>query len=219
MATSAIAVERKAGSASRLLPLSGVAFVVLVLVSFGALNGDTPGASASAATINSFYDAHYGTELASSLVVAVAAPLLTLFGIVLATALWPRELARRPLWQSALSAGSAVAGATWLVAAFVHFSITDASHKDAMPTAALQTLNVLDANSFMVFNCGLGFLMLAAAGALLSRKIHPVLAWIALVAGITLFFPYADFFGLIVSGLWILTTSVQLFRRGDAFAA
>ena len=28
--------------------------------------------------------------------------------------------------------------------------------------------------------------------------------WIALVAGVALFIPFADFFALIVSGLWII---------------
>jgi hypothetical protein len=39
-----------------------------------------------------------------------------------------------------------------------------------------------------------------------------VLGWIALVAGIALFIPFADFIALIVSGLWIITVSVRQFR-------
>jgi hypothetical protein len=87
-----------------------------------------------------------------------------------------------------------------------------------MSGSALQTLNALDADTWIAFNGGMGVLMLGAAGALLARKVHPVLGWIALLDGILLFIPYADFFGLIVSGLWILVTSVLLFRRGAAFA-
>ena len=45
-----------------------------------------------------------------------------------------------------------------------------------------------------------------------------MLGWIALVAGIALFIPFADFFALIVSGLWLIWTSIAMYRSGPAFA-
>jgi hypothetical protein len=219
MATTATAANLKTPSWSRLLPLSGAGFVVLIVVALAGLSGDTPGAEDSAATIGKFYDAHHAREVASSLVVAAATPLLVLFGISLAFALWPSDGSRRPFWQVVLGAGSALAGATWLIAAVIHFAVTDAANQSGMPGGALQALNVLDANTWIAFNGGLGVLMLGAGGAMLARKTHPVLGWIALVAGIVLFVPFADFPALIVSGLWIIVTSIQLYRQGDAFAA
>jgi hypothetical protein len=60
--------------------------------------------------------------------------------------------------------------------------------------------------------------MLGAAGSLLAHRVSPVRAWIALLTGIALFIPFADFIALIVSGLWIITTSIILFRRDRAIA-
>lgn len=218
MAVSALAIEPGSGSLRRLLPLSGAAFVVLVVVAFAGLNGNTPGAGSSAAEVNAFYDAHQNAEFAASLIIAVAAALLVVFGVALALALWPADNARRPFWQLFLGAGSAVAGATWLVAALIHFALTDAANQSMMSGGALQALNVLDSDTWIAFNSGLGVLMIGAAGALLARRSNPVLGWIALVAGVALFVPFANFAGLIVSGLWIIATSIQLFRKGAAFA-
>jgi hypothetical protein len=69
----------------------------------------------------------------------------------------------------------------------------------------------------VAFNAGLGVLMLGAGASLLASKTNRVLGWIALVAGIALFIPFADFVALIVTGLWLIWTSITLFRRGSAF--
>jgi hypothetical protein len=82
----------------------------------------------------------------------------------------------------------------------------------------LQPLNALDADSWVLFNSGLGVLMLGAGASLLARRAYPVLGWIALLAGILLFIPFADFFALLVSGLWIIVTGVIAFRRGGVLA-
>jgi hypothetical protein len=60
--------------------------------------------------------------------------------------------------------------------------------------------------------------MLGAAGSLLAHRASPVRAWVALLAGIALFIPFADFIALIVSGLWIIATSILLFRGDRAVA-
>jgi hypothetical protein len=60
--------------------------------------------------------------------------------------------------------------------------------------------------------------MLGAAGSLLAHGVSLVRAWVALVAGITLFIPFADFTALLVSGLWTIATSIILFRRNRAVA-
>jgi hypothetical protein len=218
MAVSAIAVPARERSAGRLLPLGGVVFVLLVVIAFAGFNGDTPGVEDSAATINSFYDSHHVREILAALLVAAAAPFLVVFGTSLASALWSSEGGRRPFWQAVLVAGSALAGACWLLAAVIHFTLADAANHKGMGAGALQALNALDADTWIAFNGGMGVLMLGAGGSLLARKVHPVLGWVAIVVGILLFVPYADFFALIMSGLWIIVTSVLMFRKGAAFA-
>jgi hypothetical protein len=219
MAVSAISVAAGERSAARLLPLGGVVFVALVVIAFAGLSGDSPGIADSAATINAYYDSHHGREMIAALVVAAATPFLVLFGTSLASALWPSDGGRRPFWQMVLAGGSALGGAMWLVSAVIHFTLADAADQKGMSGGALQALNALDTDTWIAFNGGMGVLMLGAAGALLARKVRPALGWIALFDGILLFIPYADFFGLIVSGLWIIVTSVLLFRRGAAFAS
>jgi hypothetical protein len=219
MAVSAVSMETSRGSASRLLPLGGAAFVVLVVVAFAGLSGNTPGAADSAATINTYYDAHHGREIIAALLIAAAAPLLVLFGMSLAAALWPTDAGRRPFWQIALAGASALAGTTWIIAAFIHFALADAADQHGMAGSALQTLNVLDADSWVAFNTGMGVLLLAAAGALLARRVHAFLGWTALGIGILCLIPYADFPGLILSGLWVIAMSIVLYRRGPAFAS
>jgi hypothetical protein len=213
----AISVEPRAGTA-RLLSLSGAAAVVLVVASFAGLGGDTPGSSDSAAKISAFYDSHEVREMIAAFVLAASAPLFVIFGVSLAASLWGADAPRRPIWPSILAVGSAVAGAGFLVGGLIHVALAQTANNNGVSGGALQALAGLDESSWVAFNGGLGVMMLGAAGSLLARKIHPVLGWIALVAGIALFIPFADFVALIVSGLWLLATSIMLFRRGPAFA-
>jgi hypothetical protein len=219
MAVSAVSVNAERGAASRLLPLGGVIFVVLAVLALLGLSGDTPGVAGSAASISAYYHSHHGKELAAALLVAAAAPFLVLFGMSLASALWPTDGGRRPFWQMVLAGGSAIAGVSWIVAAFIHLALTDAADQRGMAGGALQALNALDADSWVVFNGGMGVLLLGAGGALLARKVQPIFGWTGLAIGILLFIPYADFFGLLLSGLWVIAMSIVLYRRGPAFAS
>jgi hypothetical protein len=211
----AMSAEPKAGAA-RLVSLSGAGAVVLVVASFAGLGGDTPGTSDSAATIGAYYDAHEVREMLASFVLAASAPLFVIFGATLALSLWQAEARQRPVWQSTLALGGAVAGGGFLIGALLHIALTQTANTSGVSTGALQALAALDEHSWVAFNSGLGVMMLGAAGTLLASKAHPVLGWIALAAGVALFVPFADFIGLVVSGLWIITTSVLLFRTGRA---
>jgi hypothetical protein len=202
------------GTAGKWLSLSGAAAVVLVVASFAGLGGDTPGSSDSAAKISAYYDSHEVREMIAAFVLAASAPLFVLFGVGLALRLWPADAQRRSLWQGVLAVGSAVAGAGFLIAALIHVALTMTANNSGVSGGALQALAGLDESSWVAFNGGLGVLMLGAGGTLLARKGSPVLAWIALVAGLALFVPFADFGALIVSGLWIITVSVKQFRAG-----
>ena len=55
--------------------------------------------------------------------------------------------------------------------------------------------------------------MLGAAGWLVGRPgRYSGLGWVALVLGIGAFIPFVDFFALLLSLLWIIVTSVMLYR-------
>ena len=213
----AMPVQPASGTA-RMLSLSGAVAVVLIVASFVVLQGDTPTSGDSAAKINAFYDSHSGRSFVSSFVLTAAAPFLVLFAVSLALAMWPSD-GRRALWPYVLIAGGATAAIGFVFTGMIHFALADAADHDVVPGAALQALTSLDGASWVAFNAGLGVLMLGAAGTLLARKAYPVLGWIALAASIALFIPFADFVGLIVSGLWLIAASIVLYRRGAALGS
>ena len=202
----------------RWLPLSGLAFVVIVVVTFAAVAGDTPESDASAAKVMSFYQDHQDSQFVSAFLIAAAAPFLVFFGINLSLALWPSGAGRRPVWPAVLAAGSAIAAMSFLVAAHGVFAVADGV--DHLSPETLQGLNVLDSDSWIVFNSGLGIMMLGAAGCLIPRGASArYLGWSALVLGVALFVPFADFVALLLTGIWIIVTSIMQFRDSPALAA
>ena len=65
-------------------------------------------------------------------------------------------------------------------------------------------------------------MMLGAGGWLLGRiGNYNILGWVALVLGIALFIPYADFFALLLSLLWIIVAAsvLSVARQRSAEAA
>jgi hypothetical protein len=197
--------------ASRWLPLSGVVFVVLMLVVIVGFSGDTPGTGDSAAEIASFYDDESVRQGVAAFLLAATVPFLLLFATVLAGLATGTGRVSREIWRRMLLGGSFILGAIIMVMAMIHFALADGA--DDVAPAALQALNLLDGNFWVAANPALGVMMLGAAGWLLGRVgNYNVLGWIALVLGIALFIPYADFFALLLSLLWIIVTSVLLYR-------
>jgi hypothetical protein len=195
----------------RLLPWSGAVAVLLIVLAV-VIGGATPEPDASVAKVMSFYGADEARQVASALVLAASVPFLIMFAAAIATALWPREADVRPVWELVLVAGSALAGGAILFAAAVHFMLADGA--DHLSATGLQVLNLVDGDAWVAWNAGLGVMMLGAAGSLLSRRAGSRrLGWTALVLGVLLFIPFADFFALLATALWILATSVVLHRQ------
>lgn len=196
----------------RSLPLSGIVFVVLLLLAIVGLGGDTPDTKASADDVMSFYGDAEVRQGIASFVLAASAPFLVFFGLSFASRLPWAGGNRRSVWERVLVAGCVLTAGATLVGALLHFALVDGADQGISPTA-LQALNALDANAWLPFNSGLGVTMLGAAGLLLAgTRIPRWLGWTALVLGIALFIPFADFFALILGLIWILVVSVILFR-------
>ena len=207
----ATASEVRGGAPGGLVSLSGLAFVVVTVVAIVGISGDTPDESSSAAKVASFYAAHDSRQILSAFVLAAAVPLLVIFAVNLALSLWPSDAGRRPVWHVVLAGGSVLAGGAFALTAFLHFVVADSA--DHISASTLQGLNVLDASVWVAFNCGLGVMMLGAAGAMIPRtESSRFLAWAALVLGLALFIPFADFFALILTGVWIIVVSVMQYR-------
>ena len=201
----------------KLFQLSGIVFVALVVVAIVGVGGSTPGTGASADELATFYDENALRQGIGTFVLAAAAPFIVLFGIGLATALGSRETRGLSSWSYVLVSGTILVAGSVLLAAFVHFALANGGDEKISPTA-LEALNSLDANTWMAFNPALGVMMLGAAAVLLSGAVLRWLGWIALVLGVAAFVPFADFFALLATLVWIVVTSVLL-ARGKSLAA
>jgi hypothetical protein len=207
--------ETGRGMTGRLLPLSGAAFVIAAVAAIVVLGGDTPDSDSSAAKVASFYQAHQNRQNLAAFVLAASLPLLVFFGISLALSLWPATGAGRPVWQAVLAGGSVLATGAFALSAFIHFVLADSA--DSVSASTAQGLNALDADTWIAFNPCLGVMMLGAAGSLIPRiGGYRIAGWIAVLLGIALLIPFADFFGLLLTAIWIIVVSVMLFRRGPA---
>lgn len=210
-----MSISRETGGAGRWLPLSGLAFVVIVVVTFAAIQGDTPASDSSAAKVVSFYNDNQNSQYVTAFLLAAAAPFLVFFGVNLALALWPSAADRRPVGPAVLALGSAIAALSFIVSAHGVFAVADGV--DHLSPATLQGLSVLDSDSWIVFNSGLGVMMLGAAASLIPcGRSARYLGWSALVLGIALFIPFADFVGLLLTGIWIIVASIMQFRGSPA---
>jgi hypothetical protein len=195
--------------AERWLPASGIVFVAFIIVAFIG-GGSTPDAKSSGAKVASYYDTHSTRHFVVSLLLGASAPFIVLFALSLAERYPGRG--RRP-WNTAVIASAGVTAALFLVAALIHFALTDAANNGVVGDA-IRSLNMLDTDTWIGFNGGLGTFMVAVSGLQLTSEAAPRwLGWVALVLGVALFIPYADFIALILTGVWILIESVQLTRR------
>jgi hypothetical protein len=202
----------------RLAALSGVAFVVLIVVAFTALAGETPEIDDSASKITSYYDDHQGREIVAGIVVMLGALFLAIFASSL------REFVRGTgdggdLWPNVVLIGGAVAVAGFMVAVGIHFALIDGADKDLGPDAMV-ALNALDNDDFFAFAFPLGVMLLGAAGAILrdGAALPKWMAWVAIVLLIVFFTP-AGFAAFGLSGIWIIVASILMYQRSAPAAA
>ena len=199
-------------NARRLPPLSGLVFVATVLVSVIGLGGNTPDSGASAAEVAAFYDGGIWRQAIAALLLAASIPFLIVFAVELAGAA-SRPAGPHSVWSYLLIGGGVLLGATLAMTAMLHFALADAGNNGFSPTV-VQTLNVLDGDAWVAFNAGLGVTMLGAAGCLWSSAgAERWFARAALVLGVLLFIPFADFFALLLALIWIIVVSLMRSRE------
>jgi hypothetical protein len=202
-----------AGRWERLAPLTGVIFVVLVLVAFIPLGGDTPGSHASTQKVADFYSKHTHREALAAYALALSVPLLVFFTSSVHRAL--RTAGGRGRLATAAFGGGLLSAVGFAVAAAIHFALADAADKTSS-VGATQPLNVLDNDSFIPFVAGLGILLLGSGiatlryGGLLPRW----LGWAGAIVGVAIFIPFVGFFGFGLSGIWVIAASIVLYQRG-----
>jgi hypothetical protein len=204
----------------RFAPLTGAIFVVLLVIGFIPLGGNTPDTDASAAKIISFYNDHQTKEILAIVVVALAALFLALFAVAIRDYL--RDTGGGEFWPTVALVGAAIGVAGLFVAGGTHFALVDGanlSHNRTLSPDAMVALNALDNDNFIAFSVPLGIMLFGAGGAVLKGAALPKwMAWVGIVLGI-LFFTPVGFFGFGLTGIWIIIASVMMYRRASAAPA
>jgi hypothetical protein len=190
----------------RLAPLTGVVFVVIVVVSFS-IGGSTPEEDDPANKVQAFYVAHHDKQSALALLVAIAIPFLLFFSSTLRHHL--RRVGGTGQLANAAFAGGILAAAGFGLVSSVHLAVSNAG-EHATTISAIPTLNVLDNNDFIPAAAGAAVLVFSAGLAVVRHGGLPKwLGWIGIVIGIVAFTP-AGFFAFLAAGLWILIASILL---------
>jgi hypothetical protein len=193
----------------RYAPLTGVAFVAIVVAVF-AIGGSTPDPHDSTAKVAAFYTKHRDKHMALSFILAIGAAFLPFFASTLRRTLdWAGGTGRL---ANAAFAGGVLATAGFWILAICHLALADSAGKT--PAQVTQTLNVLDGNDFIPAAAGVGVLLLASGLSTVRYGGLPRwLGWAGLVLGILIFTP-AGFFAFLAGGIWIVVTSIVLFQAG-----
>ena len=204
-------------SSPRLAPLTGIVFVVLLILAFVVIEGETPDIDDSAQKITSFYHDDQGKHIAAVILVALSTIFLTVFAVSL------REFLRLPgesdFWPTVALVGGAVAVAGFLVAAGIHFALIDGGDKNISPDAMV-ALNAIDADDFFGFATPLGIMLLGAGGATLraGAALPKWMGWAAIVLFVVFFTP-VGFAAFGLTGIWIIIASVLMYQRSASATA
>ncbi len=199
-----------------LAPLTGALFVVLTLIAFIPIGGNTPEGDDSAQKVVSFYSDHESKEIIAAVVLSLAAVALIFFAATLKQRLEAAGPDGGILPTVALGAGIIASGG-FLTAATVHFALADYAG-DIDPSAA-QALNALDSDFFLPFAMGLATLVLAASLWLVrNRSLLPTwLGWVGIIIFVISFTP-VGFIGFGLAGIWIVVVSILLYLRDETDA-
>jgi hypothetical protein len=205
----------------RFAPLTGAIFVVLLVIGFIPLGGDTPGTDDSAAKITSFYSDHQTKEILAVIAVALAALFLALFAVAIRDYL--RDTGGGEFWPTVALVGAAISVAGLFVAGGMHIALIDGanlSHNRTLSPDAMVALNALDNDNFLAFSVPLGIMLFGAAGSVLKggAALPKWLAWVGVLLGIVFFTP-VGFIAFGLSGIWIIIASVMMYRRAGAATA
>ena len=192
----------------RIAPLSGLAFVVLLVITFVGFGGgsSTPRTGASGATIASFYTRHHATAMAAAYLLPIAVLLLLVFAVTFFQAF--RDHVR--LSAGVFLAGALTASACLVSAAATHSALAQGA-KDKLSLASLQAINAIDQPAAYAF-AAIAIMVLGAAGVLIGtrQRLAGYMGYIAVVLGIIGISPAGNaLFPL--TALWIAVLSVMLF--------
>ena len=202
-------------SSEWLAPLTGVAFVVLIVVG-AVIGGDPPSADDPAQEIVDHYVDNKGSiQLGAVLQTVAGALLVFFFGYV-------RKVLRAAEGGGGVLSLLTVVGAAIIalgaaIDGTISFAISEAA--DDVEPASVQTLQALWDNDFLPFALGSQVLWFAVGLSIVRHGALPKwLGWVAIVFGVLSLTPIG-FFAFLAGGLWILVVSIILTQRARAGGA
>lgn len=204
-------------SANRLAALTGVAFLILAIISIAVGGGEPPDPTDdSAEEIIDFYVDEKDGVMVGAALQTLAAAALVFFGGYLRKVLHAAEGAGHMLSAVTL-AGAAILATGLALDATINFALAETAD-DIEPSAA-QALSALWSNDFLVFSLGAFVFILSAGLSVVRHGALPTwLGWVAIVIGVLAITP-VGFFAFLAAALWIVVVSVMLaLREGSATA-
>jgi hypothetical protein len=201
----------------RLTPLTGVVFVVLLVISF-IVSGDTPDFDDSAQDVVSFYSSHESSQTIGAILGAYAVLFFVFFAGTLRGAL--RRTEEPPGVLSVVAFGGAllvaVGGATFAGLTFV---LADMADESTIDPAATQALSVLNSEFFIPIAVGTAVFLIAAGIAIVRGAALPAwFGWTGLVIGVLAVTP-AGFFAFLAMLAWVLAASLTLYAQARSATA
>jgi hypothetical protein len=203
----------------RFAPLSGIVFVVGLIIGFAVLGGDTPDSDEPASNIVNYYNDHQGREIAAAIVVVVSIVFLALFAVAL------RDYLRGAggegsYWPTVALVGGAVAVAGFFTAVTIHAALIDGADQHIDP-GAMVALNSLDNWDFFGFTFPLAIMLFGMAGAVLKggAALPKWLGWVGLVLAILYFAGPFGFAAFLLTGIWIIIASILMYQRSGVATA
>src|ERR1700730_14020614 len=160
---------------SRLAPLTGVIFAVVVVVSIFS-GGETPNADASPAKVIAYYGSHRSEVETTSILFAIAFLFLVLFAGSLRSYL--RRTAAAEGLAAIVLAGAVLMAAGALITTAAEYGL--AHNLSGLTPATAQTMNLIS-NEFFLPIIG-GAFLLAVAGGLAILRGAPLPRWLGWVA-------------------------------------
>jgi hypothetical protein len=194
---------------SRLAPLTGVVFAVLVVIAI-LTGGETPDANASPAKVIAYYGSHRSEVETSGIVFALAFLFVVLFAGALRSYL-RRTPAAEGLAAIVLAGGVLMAAGVFM-AVSAEYGLAHNLHY--LTPATAQTLSVLSNELFLPVLGG-AFLFAIGSGLAILRgaRLPRWLGWVAIVLAIAVLIPPASFPALLVFAIWSVIVSILIYRR------
>jgi hypothetical protein len=202
-------MSAKPSTAERLEPLTGLVFAIAFLVIIFT-SSNSPDADAHTAKVIHYWTKHKDSEIATSVIAAIAFLFFAWFAGCLRARLAVVEGGGRRLANVSFG-GALIMTVGALLFSALSFTAADTVGK--VPPTVTQSIHALDNDLFFPLVGGAALFLLAAGVLSLRTRALPAwLGWVAVVLGIVSLTP-VGFFAFLASILWVAVVSVVLYRR------